>query len=51
MEAVQFVPLKGVPWCKHNYMLNPMGYIQPAKAEENDCRQFGKKDYYYRDLT
>ena len=39
MEAVELATLEWVSWFNHHRLLEPIGYIPPAEAEANYCRQ------------
>jgi len=38
-EAVELATLEWVSWFKHHRLLESIGYIPPAEAEANYCRQ------------
>ena len=38
-EAVELATLEWVAWFNHHRLLEPIGYIPPAEAEANYCRQ------------
>ena len=38
-EAVELATLEWVSWFNHHRLLEPIGYIPPAEAEENYWRQ------------
>ena len=37
-ESVELATLEWVSWFNHHRLLEPIGYIPPAEAEENYCR-------------
>ena len=39
MAAVELATLEWVAWFNHHRLLDPIGYIAPAEAEANYCRQ------------
>jgi transposase InsO family protein len=41
--AVELATLEWVSWFNHQRLLEPIGYIPPAEAEENYCRQQAEK--------
>ena len=42
LEAVELATLEWVSWFNHRRLLEPIGYIPPAEAEENYWRQQGQ---------
>jgi len=38
-ESLELATLECVSWFNHHRLLEPIGYIPPAEAEENYCRQ------------
>jgi putative transposase len=42
-EAVELATLEWVAWFNHHRLLEPIGYIPPAEAEENYYRQLAEK--------
>ena len=41
-EALKLATLEWVSWFNHRRLLEPIGYIPPAEAEENYWRQQGQ---------
>ena len=42
-EALEFATLEWVSWFNHHRLLEPIGYIPPAEAEENYYRQLANQ--------
>ena len=42
-ESVELATLEWVSWFNHHRLLEPIGYIPPAKAEANYYRQLAEK--------
>ena len=42
-EAVELTTLERVAWFNHHRLLEPIGYIPPAKAEANHYRQLASQ--------
>jgi putative transposase len=40
LEAVELATLDWVDWFNHQRLLEPIGNIPPAEAEEDYCRQY-----------
>lgn len=38
-ESLELATLEWVSWFNHHRLREPIGYIPPAEAEENYCRQ------------
>ena len=42
-ESLELATLEWVSWFNHHRLLEPIGYIPPAEAEENYCRQLASQ--------
>jgi transposase InsO family protein len=42
-ESLELATLEWVSWFNHNRLLEPIGYIPPAEAEENYYRQLASQ--------
>jgi transposase InsO family protein len=42
-ESVELATLEWVAWFNHHRLLEPIGYIPPAKAEANHYRQLANQ--------
>jgi transposase InsO family protein len=42
-ESLELATLEWVPWFNHHRLLEPIGYIPPAEAEENYYRQLASQ--------
>lgn len=43
MESAELGTLKRVPWFNHEQVKEPLGYIQPAEVEANNCPQLNSQ--------
>jgi len=43
IEAVELATLEWVSWFNHHRLMEPLGYIPPAEAEANYCRQLASQ--------
>ena len=42
-ESLELATLEWVSWFNHHRLLEPIGYIPPAEAEDNYCRQLSSQ--------
>ncbi len=42
-QAVELATLEWVSWFNHHRLLEPIGYIPPAEAAANNCRQLASQ--------